>query len=133
VPEFDSWLTAGEVVDLARLLVGPEPAGSSVTEALVLAGLRDVADRALGEFSRGMTQRLGLACALVSDPQLLILDEPTSALDLAGRAELLDLVARMRGRTVILSSHILADVQRVADQLGICARGGCSTRVPPRP
>jgi len=84
-PEFDSWLTAAEVVDLARLLVGPEPAGSSVTEALGLAGLRDVTDRPLGEFSRGMTQRLGLACALVSDPQLLILDAPTSALDLAGR------------------------------------------------
>ncbi len=124
VPEFDSWLTASEVVDLARSLVGSEPAGSSVTEALGLAGLGDVADRVVGEFSRGMTQRLGLACALVSDPQLLILDEPTSALDPAGRAELLDLVSRMRGRrTVIFSSHILADVQRVADQVGILREG----------
>jgi ABC-2 type transport system ATP-binding protein len=124
VPEFDSWLTAGEVVDLARSLVGPEPAGSSVTEALGLAGLGDVADRVVGEFSRGMTQRLGLACALVSDPQLLFLDEPTSALDPAGRAELLDLVSGMRGRrTVIFSSHILADVQRVADQVGILREG----------
>jgi ABC-2 type transport system ATP-binding protein len=71
-----------------------------------------------------MTQRLGLACALVSDPQLLILDEPTSALDPAGRAELLDLVSGMRGRrTVIFSSHILADVQRVADQVGILREG----------
>jgi ABC-2 type transport system ATP-binding protein len=124
VPEFDSWLTASEVVDLARSLVGAEPAGSSVTEALGLAGLGDVADRVVGEFSRGMTQRLGLACALVSDPQLLILDEPTSALDPAGRAELLDLVSSMRGRrTVIFSSHILADVQRVADQVGILREG----------
>jgi len=124
VPEFDSWLTASEVVDLARSLVGSEPAGSSVTEALGLAGLGDVADRVVGEFSRGMTQRLGLACALVTDPQLLILDEPTSALDPAGRAELLDLVSGMRGRrTVIFSSHILADVQRVADQVGILREG----------
>jgi len=71
-----------------------------------------------------MTQRLGFACALVGDPQLLILDEPTSALDPAGRAELLALVASMRGRrTVIFSSHILDDVQRVADQVGILRDG----------
>jgi ABC-2 type transport system ATP-binding protein len=71
-----------------------------------------------------MLQRLGLACALAGDPELLILDEPTSALDPAGRAEMLALVAAMRGtRTVIFSSHILADVQRVADQVGILRDG----------
>jgi ABC-2 type transport system ATP-binding protein len=71
-----------------------------------------------------MVQRLGLACALVGDPQLLILDEPTSALDPAGRAEILGLVAAMRGRrTVVFSSHILADVQRIADQVGILRDG----------
>ncbi len=71
-----------------------------------------------------MVQRLGLACALVGDPELLILDEPTSALDPAGRAEMLSLVAAMRGRrTVIFSSHILADVQRIADQVGILRDG----------
>jgi ABC-2 type transport system ATP-binding protein len=124
VPEFDGWLTAAEVVELARSLVGAEPGGSSVADALALAGLADVGDRAVGDFSRGMTQRLGLACALVADPELLILDEPTSALDPAGRAELLDLVSGMRGRrTVIFSSHILADVQRVADQVGVLRQG----------
>jgi ABC-2 type transport system ATP-binding protein len=71
-----------------------------------------------------MVQRLGLACALVTEPELLILDEPTSALDPAGRAEMLTLVASMRGsKTVIFSSHILDDVQRIADQVGIM-RGG---------
>jgi len=71
-----------------------------------------------------MIQRLGLACALVSDPELLILDEPTAALDPVGRADMLDLVAGMRGqRTVIFSSHILADVQRVADHVGILRDG----------
>jgi ABC-2 type transport system ATP-binding protein len=124
VPEFDGWLTAAEVVDLARGLVGAAPAENVIGDALRSAGLTDVADRAVGEFSRGMTQRLGLACALVGDPQLLILDEPTSALDPAGRAEMLDLVSSMRGhRTVIFSSHILADVQRVADQVGILRQG----------
>jgi ABC-2 type transport system ATP-binding protein len=140
VPEFDSWLTAYEVVDLARALlgggtetrtaatsspaVGTGGAADPVPAALAAVGLADVADRRVGGFSRGMTQRLGFACALVGDPELLILDEPTSALDPAGRAEVLALVAGMRGRrTVIFSSHILDDVQRVADQVGIL-RGG---------
>src|SRR5580704_12187037 len=71
-----------------------------------------------------MTQRLGLACALVGDPALLILDEPTSALDPSGRADMLSVVAGMRGtRTVIFSSHILDDVQRIADQVGILREG----------
>lgn len=75
-------------------------------------------------FSRGMIQRLGLACALAGDPKLLILDEPAAALDPAGRADLLAMVAAMRGRrTVIFSSHILADVQRIADQVGILRDG----------
>jgi len=141
VPGFDGWLTAYEVVDLARSLIGgppetrypatsPAPGGAhgtaagAVSDALAAAGLADVADRQVGGFSRGMTQRLGFACALVGDPELLILDEPTSALDPAGRAELLSLVASMRGRrTVIFSSHILDDVQRVADQVGILRDG----------
>jgi ABC-2 type transport system ATP-binding protein len=124
VPEFDGWLTAYEVADLARSLVAPAAAGQDVSAALQAAGLADSAGRRVGGFSRGMVQRLGLACALVGDPELLILDEPTSALDPAGRAEMLGLVAAMRGRrTVIFSSHILADVQRVADQVGIL-RGG---------
>jgi ABC-2 type transport system ATP-binding protein len=124
VPEFDGWLTASEVVDLARSLVAPAAGGQAVAEALRNAGLEGSADQRAGGFSRGMVQRLGLACALVGDPELLILDEPTSALDPAGRAELLGLVAAMRGRrTVIFSSHILADVQRVADQVGILRDG----------
>jgi ABC-2 type transport system ATP-binding protein len=124
VPEFDGWLTAAEVVDLARSLVAPAAGPDAVAAALRAAGLADAAGRRVGGFSRGMLQRLGLACALTGDPELLILDEPTSAHDPAGRAEMLALVAAMRGtRTVIFSSHILADVQRVADQVGIL-RGG---------
>jgi ABC-2 type transport system ATP-binding protein len=124
VPEFDGWLTAFEAVDLARSLVAPERDAAAVLDALQTAGLADSAGRRVGGFSRGMTQRLGLACALVGDPRLLILDEPTSALDPAGRAEVLSLVARARGRcTVIFSSHILADVQRVAGHVGILRAG----------
>ncbi len=124
VCEFDGWLTAYEVVDLARSLVWPTADGETVAAALKTAGLADSAGRRAGGFSRGMLQRLGLACALVGDPELLILDEPTSALDPAGRAEMLGLVAAMRGsRTVIFSSHILGDVQRIADQVGILRDG----------
>jgi ABC-2 type transport system ATP-binding protein len=119
VPEFDGWLSAFEVVDLARSMVTPELDGGDVLGALRTAGLGDSAHRRVAGFSRGMSQRLGLACALVGQPRLLILDEPTSALDPAGRAEVLSLVARLRDRcTVIFSSHILADVQRVADHVG---------------
>lgn len=124
VPEFDGWLTAAEAVSLARTMTGRPPSADELAEALHTAGLTDVADRPVGGFSRGMTQRLGLACALVTDPQVLILDEPTSALDPAGRADMLDLIAGMRGhRTVVLSTHILADVQRVADEVGILRAG----------
>jgi ABC-2 type transport system ATP-binding protein len=124
VPDFDGWLTAREVVDLAGELVAPGLGEAAVAAALATAGLADAADRRVGAFSRGMVQRLGLACALVTDPELLILDEPTSALDPVGRADILDLVAGLRGhRTVIFSSHILADVQRVADQVGILRDG----------
>jgi ABC-2 type transport system ATP-binding protein len=124
VPEFDGWLTAFEIVDLARSFTASGHDAAAVLGALRIAGLADSASGRAGGFSRGMTQRLGLACALVGDPALLILDEPASALDPAGRAEVLALVARLRGRcTVIFSSHILADVQRVADHVGILRAG----------
>ena len=124
VSEFDDWLTAFEVVDLARSLVAPGKDEGAVDAVLATTGLAEAAERRVGGFSRGMIQRLGLACALVGDPELLILDEPTSALDPAGRAEMLARVAAMRGqRTVIFSSHILADVQRIADQVGILRAG----------
>jgi ABC-2 type transport system ATP-binding protein len=124
VSEFEGWLTAHETVDLARSLTAPGKGADAVTRALADAGLADASARPVGGFSRGMVQRVGLACALVGDPELLILDEPTSALDPAGRAELLGQVASMRGRrTVIFSSHILGDVQRVADQVGILRDG----------
>jgi ABC-2 type transport system ATP-binding protein len=128
VPEFDPWLTAREAVDLARSLAapaaGPAPGPAAAEATLRTVGLADAADRRVGGLSRGMVQRLGLACALVGEPELLILDEPMSALDPAGRAEMLSLIAAMRGtRTVIFSSHILADVQRIADQVAILRSG----------
>ena len=123
-PRFDPWLTASEVVDLARAMVTPERSASSVGEALAQAGLADVADRRVGGFSRGMLQRLGIAATIVSGPELLVFDEPASALDPLGRYEVLELVGHLAGRsTILFSSHILADVQRVCDTVGVLREG----------
>lgn len=79
----------------------------------------------IGKYSRGMVQRLGIAQALLSDPQLMVLDEPTSGLDPAGRKEVRDLILSLRaaGRTIFLSSHILSEVEQVCDRVIIIDRG----------
>jgi ABC-2 type transport system ATP-binding protein len=123
-PSFEPWLSAREVVELARSMVGRSASPAAVEGALARCGLRDAAERACGGFSRGMLQRLGLAAALAGEPTLLILDEPAAALDPAGRRDVLDLVAGLRGATTVLfSSHILSDVQQVCDEIAIL-RGG---------
>ncbi|MEV6966011.1 ABC transporter ATP-binding protein [Hamadaea sp. NPDC051192] len=127
-PQFDPWLTGREVVLLAaHLAAGPggRPVTAERADAVLAdSGLADAADRRVGGYSRGMLQRLGFAATIVGDPELLLLDEPASALDPIGRREVLDLIARLRGRaTVVFSSHILADVQEVCDRIGIMRDG----------
>jgi ABC-2 type transport system ATP-binding protein len=123
-PAFDPWLTAHEVVDLARGLVRPDLRVARADAALAEAGLADVAGRRVGGFSRGMLQRLGIAATIVGEPELLLLDEPSAALDPVIRHEVLELVSRLgRERTVLFSSHILADVQRVCDTVGVLGGG----------
>ncbi len=87
--------------------------------------LRDAADRRINRFSKGMTQRLGLAQALMHSPELLILDEPTSGLDPDGRQLVLDILLeeKARGATVFLSSHVLSEVEQVSDHV-VMVRGG---------
>jgi len=96
-----------------------------VDEVLASVGLSEVAHRAAGSFSLGMGQRLGIAAALLGDPQVLILDEPVNGLDLDGiqwiRALLSSLAAE--GRTVLLSSHLMSEMQLVADHLVVIGRG----------
>lgn len=123
-PLFDHWLTAREVVDLSLQLSTGRNDAARVEGMLQQAGIADAADRAIGGFSRGMLQRLGLAASLVAEPELVLLDEPCSALDPFGRREVLDLIARLRGdATVVFSSHILADVQEVCDTVGVLRQG----------
>jgi ABC-2 type transport system ATP-binding protein len=123
-PLFEPWLSAREVVDLARHLTAPDEPAERVTDVLVEVGLGDAIDRTTGGFSRGMLQRLGLAACLVGDPEVLVLDEPSSALDPSGRREVLDIVGRLaQTKTVLLSTHILADVQQVCDTVGVIDHG----------
>ncbi len=90
-------------------------------QLLEMVGLSQVQSRTVGEFSKGMQRRIGLAQALINDPDLIILDEPTSGLDPIGCREVKDLIVALarRGKTIILSSHLLADVEDVCDRVVI--------------
>ncbi len=122
-PAFEPWLTAREVVAQSRFL-SRSMTGISDREILARCGLADAANRRVAGFSRGMTQRLGIAAAIVTDAKLTILDEPTSALDPVGRLDVLDLLREL-GQTagVVLSSHSLADVEKVAGHLIVIDHG----------
>jgi ABC-2 type transport system ATP-binding protein len=98
---------------------------AAVPPLLARMGLEGAANRAVGTFSKGMTQRLGLAQSMLHDPELLILDEPTSGLDPEGRRLVLDIIGqeKAKGRTVFLSSHILSDVERTCDEVVMVHQG----------
>jgi len=101
-------------------------ADATIDEVLEQVGLTGRADDRTDTYSRGMLQRLGIADALVKDPDVLILDEPTTAIDPLGVGEILDLLRRLvheRGLTILLSSHLLNQVQSVCDRIGIFASG----------
>ena len=123
-PDFFPLLTAREVVDLARWPFRKEVDPDSVSKILEEVGLLDSADRQVGGFSRGMKQRLGLATALIGEPQLILLDEPCSALDPIGRREVLNTISQLRGKsTVLFSTHILSDVEDVCDSVTVVNDG----------
>jgi ABC-2 type transport system ATP-binding protein len=103
--------------------IGPR----QVTDVLERVGLAARADDLVKGYSLGMRQRLGLAAALLKDPEVLILDEPANGLDPAGIKEVRDLLRDLgrEGRTVLVSSHLLAEVRQVCDRVAILARGRC--------
>jgi ABC-2 type transport system ATP-binding protein len=122
------FLTGEETVDFyGRLFgLGHKERRRRTGELLDLVGLdRRARARQLREYSKGMSRRIGLAQALINDPELLLLDEPTSGLDPIGTREMKDLILRLKseGKTILLSSHLLGDVQDVCDRIGILARG----------
>ncbi len=108
----------GEITGLTKAQIK-----SKSEELLELVGLKDQ-KKGIGGFSRGMKQRLGIAQALLNEPKLLICDEPTSALDPIGRKEILDILLAAKGKTtIVFSTHILADVEKICDRIAVLHDG----------
>ena len=126
-PYFYKFLTGAETIRFYGTLcgLGGRKLSDRVTELLEIVGLTEAGDRRVGNYSKGMLQRIGLAQALVHDPRLLILDEPTAGVDPAGSRQIRDLILELksRGKTILLTSHLLEQVQEVCDRVGILAKG----------
>jgi ABC-2 type transport system ATP-binding protein len=121
------YLTSRETLEFYGRLFGlPGRVRKERIEALLdMVGLKAVANRPVGTFSKGMARRIGLAQALINDPDLLILDEPTTGLDPIGTRQIKDLILTLarRGKTILLCSHLLADVEDVCDRISILYGG----------
>jgi ABC-2 type transport system ATP-binding protein len=125
VPEFYGYMTPTEYLKLCGEITGisSRQMKTRIPELLELVGLDKSVKRIQG-FSRGMKQRLGIAQALLNQPKLLICDEPTSALDPIGRKEIIDILQSVKEKTtVIFSTHILSDVERICDEIGLLHQG----------
>jgi ABC-2 type transport system ATP-binding protein len=131
---FPRYLSARELLRFygALTLIPPDRLPARVEELLNDVGLADRADDPISRFSKGMVQRVGLAQSLLYDPDLLILDEPTEGLDLAGRSLLRQVIAdrKARGKTVILISHVLPEIERTCDRVAVVV-GGKLAKVAP--
>jgi ABC-2 type transport system ATP-binding protein len=121
------FLTAEETLDFyGRLFDMPAKVREQRVDALIkMVGLDRARKRQLQEYSKGMTRRIGLAQALINDPELILLDEPTSGLDPIGTREMKDMILRLKaeGKTIVMCSHLLADVQDVCDRIAILHQG----------
>jgi ABC-2 type transport system ATP-binding protein len=120
-PSFYDYMSAKEYLNYLNQFSGQ----SNPSELLEMVGLKKAMNKKIGSYSRGMKQRLGMAAAMMNHPKLLILDEPTSALDPAGRYDLFEMIKSLRdsGSTIILSTHILDDIEKVSDRIGIIKDG----------
>jgi ABC-2 type transport system ATP-binding protein len=121
------FLNAEETLDFyGRLFDMPAEVRKERIESLLkLVGIERARKRQLREYSKGMTRRIGLAQALINDPELILLDEPTSGLDPIGTREMKDMILQLRdqGKTIVMCSHLLADVQDVCDRIAILHQG----------
>jgi len=121
------FLDAEETLDFYGRLFGlpPEERARRAAALIEMVGLNHDRTRQLREYSKGMTRRIGVAQALINDPELVLLDEPTSGLDPIGTREMKDLIIdlKKRGKTVIMCSHLLADVEDVCDRIAVLHQG----------
>ncbi len=126
-PYFYRYLSGRELVRFYARVCGVSRAriNEQVDSVIELVGMGEAAHRRVGTYSKGMLQRIGLAQALVHDPQLVILDEPTAGVDPLGSAAIADIVRELkrRGKTVLLSSHLLAQIEGLCDRVAILHRG----------
>ncbi len=129
---FPEYLTAAQVLDYFGALSDVPRADRRRRggELLDLVGLNNWADKKVKEFSKGMRQRLGIANALTSDPDLVVLDEPTDGVDPVGRRDIRAVLARLRdeGRTVFLNSHLLSELEMICDRVAILVQGVVSSQ-----
>ncbi len=126
-PYFYRYLSGRELVRFYARICGVSRGkiDKQVDEVIELVGMTEAAHRRVGTYSKGMLQRIGLAQALVHDPQLVILDEPTAGVDPLGSAAIAEIIRELkrRGKTVLLSSHLLAQIERLCDRVAILHRG----------
>ena len=125
-PDLYKYLNAEEHLNLIAKFRGATISRTQQLELLEKVGLAHRAKSRVGTYSQGMRQRLALACALVNDPQLLILDEPTNGLDPQGIADMRNIILRLcreDGKTVMVSSHLLSEIEMIADQVLIIHKG----------
>jgi ABC-2 type transport system ATP-binding protein len=125
-PDFYMYLSAYKNLELLAKLSGVEASNKKIMEMLELVGLDKRYKSKVKTFSHGMKQRLGIAQALLHDPELIILDEPTTGLDPQGMKEIRDLIlflSKEKGKTIFLSSHILREVEIIASRMIILNRG----------
>ena len=125
--QLHSYYSGRRLLEFYARLLGLERAECSrrTAELLERLGLREAAERRISQYSKGMLQRLGMAQALINDPELLILDEPTSNLDPVARRDFRDILLdlKARGKTVFVCSHILSEVESVCDRVAILQQG----------
>jgi ABC-2 type transport system ATP-binding protein len=125
--KYQDWMTGEDLLSFHASLykLDKKNSVSKMEEVLEIVKLKGHERYRVGTYSKGMQQRIGLACALLSDPDLLFLDEPTSALDPVGRKEVRDImtILKSRGKTVLLNSHLLSEVEAVCDSAAIIKKG----------
>jgi ABC-type multidrug transport system ATPase subunit len=125
-PDLYKYLTALQNIEIMARLSGIHSSKKELVQQLERVGIAERADSKVKTFSQGMKQRLGIACALVHNPELIVLDEPTNGLDPQGIADVRNLIlhlSREEGKTVFVSSHLLSEIELIADSMLIIDKG----------
>lgn len=125
--QYHNWLTGYELLFNHGLLykMNKQDIKYRIEEVLLIVGLKGHENKKLKEYSKGMKQRIGLGCAILSNPKILFLDEPTSALDPVGRKQVRDIISNLKkqGKTIFLNTHLLSEVEMISDRVAILDKG----------